>query len=116
MDSPNHCDEVRQLFHEYVPDVANGIIKIKGIARSPGTRAMVAVWSADEHIDPVASCSGQRGIRMKTIVQTLHGEKIDLVRWSDSMKTFLINSFCPTHIDDIHTDESTRRAIIFTSF
>src|ERR1051325_10452498 len=99
MDSPNHCDEVRQLFHEYVPEVANGVIKIKGIARAPGKRVIVAVWSSDEQIDPVASCMGQRGIRVKTIVQTLSGEKIDIVRWSDSMESFLINCLCPAHID-----------------
>src|SRR5256885_2261832 len=116
MDSPNNCDEVRQLLHEYVPDVANGIIEIKGIARSTGKRVMVAVWSTDERIDPVASCIGQRGIRVKTIVQSLSGEKIDIVRWSDSMKQFLINCLSPTHIDDIHTEETARRAIIFTNF
>jgi len=116
MDSPNNCDEVRQLFHEYVPDVANGVIKIKGIARSTGRWVIVAVWSTDEHIDPVASCMGQRGIRVKTIMQSLSGEKIDIVRWSDSVETFLINCLSPAHIDDIHTDATARRAIIFTNF
>ena len=116
MDSPNNCDVVRQLFHEYVPEVANGLIEIKGIARSTGKEVMVAVWSTDERINAVASCMGQRGIRVKTIMQSLSGEKIDIVLWSDSMKQFLMHCLNPAHIDDIHTEESARRAVIFTNF
>ena len=108
-------EEVRHLFHEQVPEVASGVIEIKGIARERGRRVMVAVHSNDESIDPVASCVGQRGIRAKTMVQELGGEKLDVVRWSDSLKTLLTNSLVPAQIDDILTNDTARHAIIFTN-
>jgi transcription termination/antitermination protein NusA len=112
---PDEIEEVRRLFHEHVPEVASGVIEIKGIARTLGKRAIVAVRSTDESVDPVGSCVGQRGIRVKTIVRELRGEKLDIVRWSDSLEELLINSLSPAKIDAIYPNESTHRAIIFTN-
>jgi N utilization substance protein A len=108
-------DEVRGLFHEHIPEVASGVIEIKAIARARGKRAIVAVHSTDNRIDPVGSCVGQRGIRAKTIMQQLGGEKLDCVRWSDSLKTLLTNSLAPAKIDEVFTNDAARRAIIFTN-
>ena len=112
---PHEIEEIRRLFYQHVPEVASGVVKIKGIARAPGKRAVVAVHSTSDNVDPVGSCVGERGVRVKTIVRELRGEKIDLVRWSDSLEELLINSLSPAKIDDIYPNEGAHRAIIFTS-
>jgi transcription termination/antitermination protein NusA len=112
---PGEIEEVRRLFREHVPEVASGLVQIKGIARAPGKRVIVAVHSADASVDPIGSCVGERGIRVKAIVQELGGEKLDIVRWSDSLETLLINSLSPAKIDEIYPNEAARRAIIFTN-
>src|SRR5581483_432116 len=113
---PNEITELRRLFHERVPEVANGVVEIKALAREKGKRAIVAVGSSDDSIDPVGSCIEQRGTRVKTILRELGDEKLDVVRWSDSLKTFLINALSPSQIEDIFIDETAHRAIIFTNF
>jgi N utilization substance protein A len=112
---PEDIEEVRRLFHEHVPEMASGVIEIKGIARAAGKRAIVAVHSTSENVDPVGSCVGERGIRIKTIVRELRGEKFDVVRWSDSLEELLINSLTPAKIDGIYPNEAAHRAVIFTS-
>lgn len=112
----NDCEEVRRFLHEHVPEVGSGAIEIKGIARARGKRTIIAVYSTDERVDSVASCVGQRGIRAKTLVKHLSGEKVDVVLWSDSPKGFLGNLLGQYRIEEIFFDESARRATIFVSY
>ena len=102
--------------HEHVPAIANGVIEVKGIARARGKRVLIAVHSEDESVDSVGTCIGQRGIRIKTIMRNFPGEKFDVIRWSDSPKTLLTNLLMPAKIDEISLQETSHRAIIFTSF
>lgn len=109
-------EEVRRLFQAHVPEVASGAVEIMGIARAPGTRIIVTVRSKDERVDPVGVCIGERGARIKTILRNLSGEKIDVVRWSDSLKPLLVNLLYPALIDDILVHETARRVVIFCDF
>ena len=112
----NENEEVRRLSHEYVPAVANGSVEIMGIARARGARVIVSVRSKDERVDPVGACVGARGSRVRTWMQQLPGEKVAVVRWADSPKTFLSNALAPARIDDIFFQKTAHRAVIFTDF
>lgn len=90
--SRTHKDFVAQLFKQEVPEIYDRIIEIKNIARDPGSRSKMAVYSSDPSIDPVGSCVGMRGIRVQAIIKELKGEKIDIVKWSDDPATFVVNS------------------------
>ncbi len=107
--SRTHPDFVRRLFELEVSEIADGTVEIKGIAREAGYRSKIAVVSHDEKVDPVGACVGMKGIRVKNIVRELSGEKIDIVRWNDEIKTFVTNSLAPAKLsrieldDDLHT-------------
>jgi N utilization substance protein A len=89
---------VRKLFELEVPEISQGIIEIKSIAREAGERTKIAVHSKDEKVDPVGACVGMRGARVKDIVRELHGERIDIVRWSDDIREYLKNAISPAEI------------------
>ena len=93
--SRSHPDFVRRLFELEVSEIADGTMEIRGIAREAGCRSKVAVISHDERVDPVGACVGIRGMRVKNIVRELNGEKIDIVRWSDDIKTLVVNALAP---------------------
>ncbi len=106
--SRSHPDFVRRLFELEVSEISDGIVEIKGIAREPGYRTKIAVVSHDAKVDPVGACVGMRGMRVKNIVRELSGEKIDIIRWSEDVKTYVINALSPARLAkvDIHdTDE-----------
>ncbi|HEY9510702.1 MAG TPA: hypothetical protein VIV82_12655 [Verrucomicrobiae bacterium] len=105
-------DEVRQLFQENVPGLAKGIFEIKAIARERGHRTILAVYSSDSSIDPVGSCTGERGARVRSVVQHLSGEAVDIIRWSDSIEQFIRNVLAPAVIRSVVLEETTRRAIV----
>lgn len=105
--SRSHPDFVRRLFELEVSEIADGTMEIKGIAREAGYRSKVAVISHDERVDPVGACVGIRGMRVKNIVRELNGEKIDIVRWSDDIKTLVANSLAPAKLKTIEIDEPT---------
>ena len=88
-------DFVKALFRLEVAEIADGIVEIMGIARDPGHRTKIAVRSHDERVDPVGACVGMRGVRVKNIVRELSGEKIDIVRWSDNVRTYATNALSP---------------------
>ena len=94
--SRSHKNLLRRLFEMEVPEIANGIVEIKAIAREAGSRSKVAVWAKQEGVDPVGSCVGLRGIRIQNIVNELQGEKIDVVPWSRDDATFITNSLSPS--------------------
>lgn len=99
--SRTHPDFIRRLFEQEVPEIAEEIIEIRAIAREAGYRTKVAVASLDEKVDPVGACVGVRGSRIKNIVDELGGEKIDIVRWSDSSQVFITNGLMPAKVSEI---------------
>lgn len=110
--SRSHPDFVRRLFELEVSEIGDGVLEIKGIAREAGFRSKVAVLCHDERVDPVGACVGVRGTRVKNIVRELSGEKIDIVRWSDDIKTLIGNSLAPAKLSKIEIDEDIRSATI----
>lgn len=106
--SRSHPDFVRRLFEIEVTEISDETVIIKGIAREAGFRSKVAVHSADSKIDPVGACVGMRGIRVKNIVRELGGEKIDIVRWSDDIKTLVTNALAPARLSKVLIDEDTK--------
>ncbi len=103
--SRTHPDFVRRLFELEVSEIADGTVEIKGIAREAGFRSKIAVISHDEKVDPVGACVGMKGIRVKNIVRELSGEKIDIVRWNEDIKTFVTNSLAPAKLSKVELDE-----------
>ncbi len=110
--SRTHPKFLEALFAQEAPEVANGVVEIKAIAREAGSRSKVAVHSNDEHIDPVGSCVGQKGIRVTTVMNELSGEKIDIIPWSADPATFISNSLSPARVLDIKIDEAEHKAFI----
>ncbi len=99
--SRTHPDFIRRLFESEVPEIAENIIEIRGLAREAGYRSKVAVTSYDDKVDPVGACVGVRGSRIKNIVDELGGEKIDIVRWNDSSQILVANALMPAKVSEI---------------
>ncbi len=110
--SRTHPKFIEKLFTIEAPEIQNGIVEIKSIAREAGARSKIAVFSKDDHIDPVGSCVGQKGTRVNTITQELGGEKIDIIPWSEDPKTFVSNSLSPAKVMSIEIDEKEHKAIV----
>ena len=94
-----------ELFKMEVPEIYEGIIEIKSVARDPGSRAKIAVFTADTTIDPVGACVGMRGSRVQAVVNELQGEKIDIIPWNDDQPTFLVNALQPAEVSKVVLDE-----------
>lgn len=107
--SRTHPDFMRQLFRQEVPEVYDGIIEIKAVARDPGSRAKIAVISYDSGIDPVGACVGMRGSRVQAVVGELQGEKIDIIPWSEDPATFVVNALAPAEVSKVVMDEEAGR-------
>ncbi len=110
--SRSHPDFVLRLFEREVSEIADGTVEIKGIAREAGYRTKLAVVSHDPKVDPVGACVGMRGMRVKNIVRELSGEKIDIVRWDEDMKTYIANSLAPAKLSKIELEEETRTVTV----
>lgn len=104
--SRTHPNFITKLFEMEVPEIYEGIINIKGIAREPGDRTKIAVSSNDQAIDPVGACVGVKGSRVQAVVQELKGEKIDIVPWSDEPAKFICNALLPAQIVRVIIDET----------
>ncbi|AEP09442.1 transcription termination factor NusA [Micavibrio aeruginosavorus] len=98
-----------KLFTQEVPEIYDGVIEIKAVARDPGSRAKIAVWSRDNGIDPVGACVGMRGSRVQAVVGELQGEKIDIVPWSEDFATFVVNALAPAEVAKVVLDEEKHR-------
>lgn len=105
-----HEGIVREVFRQEIPEVGDGTIEIKGIARDPGFRAKVAVSTSDESIDPIGSCIGQRGSRIKTIIEELNGEKIDVIQYSEDAKNYIGHAISPAKALDVKLNEKNKSA------
>lgn len=108
--SRTHPKFLSKLFELEAPEIANGIVEIKAIAREAGSRSKIAVYSNDDHVDPVGSCVGQRGVRVTTVMNELNGEKIDIIPWSKDPNTLVSNSLSPAKVLDIQVDEAEHKA------
>ena len=107
--SRTHPGLLIKLFEMEVPEIYDGIVKIVSASREPGRRAKISVYSTDEEVDPVGSCVGMRGSRVQTIVSDLHGEKIDIVRWSEDIDVYTCNALAPAEIDSLEIDEDEKQ-------
>ena len=110
--SRSHPDLLRRLFELEVPEVYNGTVEIKGIAREAGYRSKIAVAAKQEGIDPVGCCVGLRGIRIQNIVSELNGEKIDVVMWNPDITAFIANALSPAHIISVELNEEEQAATV----
>jgi len=106
--SRSHPAYMEVLFKREVPEVSDGTIMIMGIAREPGIRAKVALYSKDRDVDPIGACVGVRGSRINKIIQEFKGEKIDLVVWSPNITTYAVNALAPARISSITVDEDEK--------
>ena len=102
---------VSRLFAIEVPEISNGAVQIKSIAREPGSRTKIAVYSEEEGVDPVGSCVGQKGSRVQTVINELGGEKIDIIEWNEDIDKYIGNALSPAKVLDVETDEKTRTAL-----
>ncbi len=107
--SRSHPQFMAKLFAQEVPEVYDGIIEIRAVARDPGSRAKIAVLSNDNSIDPVGACVGMRGSRVQAVVNELQGEKIDIIKWSPDPATFIVNALAPAEVAKVVLDEETNR-------
>jgi N utilization substance protein A len=105
-------DLVRRLFEQEIPEIADGVIQIRAIAREPGYRSKVAVSSSDQRVDCVGACVGVRGNRIKNIVDELAGERIDIVRWNDDMQVLIPNALQPAEVEEVILCQMLGRAIV----
>jgi transcription termination/antitermination protein NusA len=106
---------VIKLFQLEVSEISDGTIEVKGIAREPGFRTKLAVWTRDEKVDPVGACVGLRGQRVKNIVRELNNEKVDIIRWSPNVREFITNALSPAKLKNFEIDEAKKRVRIITS-
>jgi N utilization substance protein A len=113
--SRSHPRFLIQLFEMEVPELASGAIEVKGIAREPGSRTKIAVASVDSNVDPVGSLVGQRGVRVSTVMAALGGERIDIIEWSEDVKSFIKEALSPATVLDIELDEADHRATVKVS-
>lgn len=107
--SRTHPLFMAKLFAQEVPEIYDGIIEIKSVARDPGSRAKIAVFSNDSSIDPVGACVGMRGSRVQAVVSELQGEKIDIIPWSSDPATFVVNALAPAEVSKVVLDEDMHR-------
>ncbi len=106
--SRSHPNFVRRLFETEVSEIADRTVEIKGIAREAGFRTKIAVFSANEKVDPVGACVGMRGSRVKNIVRELNNEKVDIIRWSADVKEFVLEALKPAKVKNVTLDESKK--------
>lgn len=113
--SRSHPKFLTKLFETEVPELAQGIVEVKGVVREPGSRAKIAVHSTDAHIDPVGALVGQRGVRVAVVTSELGGEKIDVVEWSENAAEFVKEALKPAQVMDIELVEDENRASVLVA-
>lgn len=112
--SRTHPGLLKRLFELEVPEIFDGVVEIKSVAREAGQRSKISVYSRNPEVDPVGSCVGPKGMRVQTIVNELRGEKIDIVRWSEDVEEYVANSLSPSKVVsvDVHEEEKMARVIV----
>ena len=110
--SRSHPNFVIKLFEIEVPEIGQGIVEIKGIAREPGSRSKIAAISHEDGVDPVGSLVGQRGVRVGTVISELGGEKIDIIEWSSDPARSIANALAPAKVLSVDADENRKEAVV----
>jgi N utilization substance protein A len=110
--SRTHPEMVRHLFSLEVPEIFTGTVEIKAIAREAGSRTKIAVFSAEEGVDPIGSCVGQKGTRVQTIIDALGGEKIDIIEWNENLEKFISAALSPAKVLSVALHEEEKRAVV----
>ncbi len=110
--SRSHPGLIKRLFELEVPEIQDGIVEIKSIAREAGSRTKIAVHSNDENIDPVGACVGTRGIRVQAIVDELFDEKIDIIVWSDNSEELIKSALSPAKVEKVIINEEEKTAVV----
>ena len=113
--SRSHPKFLAKLFEQETPEIGNGVVEIKSIAREAGSRSKVAVVSKDLHVDPVGSMVGQRGVRVSTVMSELGGEKIDVIEWSEDPKKFIEDALSPAKVLEVKINSENRQATAVVS-
>jgi N utilization substance protein A len=108
--SRTHPGLLKRLFELEVPEIFDGIVEIKSVAREAGARSKIAVYSRDENVDPVGACVGPKGMRVQNIVNELKGEKIDIVKWNQDAKTYVANALSPSKVLHVNVNETNKVA------
>jgi N utilization substance protein A len=106
--SRTHPGLLKRLFELEVPEIFDGVVEIRSVAREAGFRSKIAVYSRNDEVDPVGSCVGPKGIRVQTIVNELRGEKIDIVRWSDQVEEYVANALSPSKVLEVNVFENEK--------
>ena len=112
--SRTHPNLIKRLFELEVPEILDGVVEIKSVAREPGHRSKIAVASNDRNVDPVGACVGSKGARVRMVMNELRGEKIDIIKWTDSVEEFVANALSPAKVKEvkIHADGETALVIV----
>jgi N utilization substance protein A len=113
--SRSHPKFLEKLFETEAPEIANGVVEIKSVAREAGSRSKIAVSSKDAHIDPVGSMVGQRGVRVSTVMSELGGEKIDIIEWNEDPKKYIEDALSPAKTLEVKINESEKQATVLVS-
>lgn len=103
---------LRKVFYLEIPEISNGLVEIKSVAREAGSRSKVAIYTEADNVDPVGSCVGQRGSRIQTIISELGGEKVDIIEYNDDPAKFIANALAPAKITDIELNEQEHKAVV----
>ncbi len=110
--SRSHPDIVRKLFELEVPEIYNGVVEMKAVAREAGSRSKIAVFSTQDGVDPIGACVGQKGTRVQTVMAELGGEKIDIIEWSEDTVKFIANALSPAKILNVQLNEEEKSASV----
>ncbi|MGI6031934.1 MAG: transcription termination factor NusA [Coriobacteriales bacterium] len=110
--SRTHPDLIRRLLEIEVPEIYDGVVEVKSIAREAGSRAKIAVWSRESNLDPVGACVGPKGSRIRMVVSELRGERIDVIQWSEDPATYVANALSPAKVSDVLINEDTHYATV----
>lgn len=113
--SRSHEDFVRRLFELEVPEIGDGTVVVKGIAREPGYRTKITVHSTNDRVDCLGACVGVRGSRIRNVVDELNGENVDIVRWSEDPQELIRNSLKPAEVEEVNLDKAQKRATVYVT-
>jgi N utilization substance protein A len=111
--SRTHPNLVRKLLELEIPEIKSKLVEIKAVARDPGVRSKVAVFSSDPKIDPIGSCVGQKGVRVQNIMDELNGERIDIIQWSENMEEYIKTALAPAKVAVIKLDPKAKKAEVY---
>ena len=114
--SRTHPELIKRLFELEVPEILDGIVEIKKVAREPGHRSKIAVVSHDRNVDPVGACVGSRGARVRMVMNELRGEKIDIIKWTDNLEDFVANALSPAKVKEVRVQPDQTALVIVPDY